>query len=100
MTTKSKVATLSIAATVMILATLVTVTGLTSWVFAQGPPRIVIDLLGSEEVAPVQTEATSVAEIISMEPDSIGYSVNTTNIEGATAGHIHMSKQGENGPVA
>lgn len=99
MTTKSKVATLSIAATVMILATLVTVTGLTSWVFAQGPPRIVIDLLGSKEEPQFRPKQQAWLNI-SMEPDSIGYSVNTTNIEGATAGHIHMSKQGENGPVA
>ena len=27
------------------------------------------------------------------------YSVNATNIQGATAGHIHLGAKGENGPV-
>jgi CHRD domain len=31
--------------------------------------------------------------------DSVAYSVNATNIEGVTAGHIHFGKQGENGPI-
>ena len=31
--------------------------------------------------------------------DSITYTVNATNIEDVTAGHIHSGKPGENGPI-
>ena len=72
---------------------------LTNFVFAQGPPTIVVNLTGSEEVPPVQTEATGVAEFIPMGIDSVEYSVNATNIQGATAGHIHLGAKGENGPI-
>jgi hypothetical protein len=82
-------------ATVMITATTY---GLSELVFAQGPPIIVINLTGSEEVPPVQTEATGVAEI-SPANDSFGYTINAKDIEGVTAGHVHLGKQGENGPI-
>jgi hypothetical protein len=70
-------------------------------VLAQGPPNIVIMLTGGEEVPPVQTNATGMAEITPVAPtfDSIDYNVNATNIEGATAGHVHLGKPGENGPI-
>jgi hypothetical protein len=71
----------------------------TSLAFAQGPPTIVVNLTGSEEVPPVQTEATGTAVFIPMGMDSVDYSVNATNIQGATAGHIHLGAKGENGPV-
>jgi CHRD domain len=66
----------------------VTTSGLTNSVYAQGPQKIMMNLSGSEEVPPVQTEATGVAEFIPGE-DSVAYSINATNIEGVTAGHIH-----------
>jgi hypothetical protein len=69
-----------------------------SEVFAQQLPWIVMNLSGSEEVPPVQTKATGVAEFTPGE-DSVAYSINATNIQGATAGHIHLGKEGENGPV-
>ena len=91
---------LTIATMVVIFAALMlSPNGLTSLVFAQGPPTITINLTGSEEVPPVQTEATGVAEFIPVGMDSIVYSVNATNIQGATAGHIHLGAKGENGPV-
>jgi hypothetical protein len=83
-------------ATIGLLA--VTTSGFTNSVFAQGPQKIIMNLSGSEEVPPVQTEATGVAEFIPGE-DSVGYNINATNIEGVTAGHIHLGKQGENGPI-
>ena len=102
MTIKVKVAVTSIAvAVVVVLATVMitaTTSGLTELVFAQGPPKIVINLTGSEEVPPVQTEATGVAEI-SPAFDSYGYTINATDIEGVTAGHVHLGKKGENGPI-
>ena len=73
--------------------------GLTSLVFAQGPPTIVINLTGSEEVPPVQTEATGIAEFKPKGMDSVDYSVNATNIQAATAGHVHLGAKGENGPI-
>jgi CHRD domain len=73
--------------------------GLTSLAFAQGPPTILVNLTGNEEVPPVQTEATGIAEFIPMGMDSVDYSVNATNIQGVTAGHIHLGAKGENGPV-
>ena len=76
----------------------VTTNGLTNLVFAQGPPTIVINLTGSEQVPPVQTEITGVAEI-TPGVDSIAYSMNATNIEGVTAGHIHLGAKGENGSI-
>jgi len=96
MITKSKIMTVSVTPTMMILVTMITAAGL---VFAQGPPTITINLTGSEEVPPVQTEATGVAEFIPLRMDSISYNVNATNIEGVTAGHIHFGKAGENGPI-
>jgi hypothetical protein len=72
----------TIATMVVIFAALMlSPNGLTSLVFAQGPPTITINLTGSEEVPPVQTEATGVAEFIPVGMDSIVYSVNATNIE-------------------
>jgi hypothetical protein len=73
--------------------------GLTSVVFAQGPPTIPVSLKGSEEVPPVQTEAIGVAEFTQTGLEYRTYSVNATNIQGAAAGHIHLGAKGENGPV-
>src|ERR671916_473706 len=102
MLNKSRITITSIvSATMVVIFTALTLSsnGLTSLVFAQGPPTITINLTGSEEVPPVQTEATGVAEFIPLGMDSIAYSVNATNIEGATAGHIHLGAKGENGPI-
>jgi hypothetical protein len=92
------------AAMVAILATLAIVAathGLTNMVFAQGAAKFGFNLTGSEEVPPVQTSATGLAEIspYTIAGDSITYSVNATNINDATAGHIHFGKPGENGPI-
>ena len=73
--------------------------GLTSLASAQGPPTIPVDLKGSEEVPPVQTEAIGVAGLKQIGMEYRAYSVNATNIQGASAGHIHLGAKGENGPV-
>jgi hypothetical protein len=72
---------------------------LTSLVSAQEPMTVIVNLTGNEEVPPVQTEAPGIAEFTPMGMDSIGYSINATNIEGVTAGHVHQGAKGENGPV-
>lgn len=68
--------------------------GLTNLVFAQGAPKFGFNLTGSEEVPPVQANATGLADIspYTIAGDSITYTVNATNIEDVTAGHIHFSK--------
>jgi hypothetical protein len=70
-------------------------------VFAQGPPKFTINLTGSEEVPPVQTNATGTAEISAFDisSDSVSYGINATNISGVTTAHTHLGKPGENGPI-
>lgn len=101
MTVESRGVMISVTAAVILATLTITTTtyGLANLVLAQGAPTFVIDLSGNEEVPPVQTDATGVAEITPLGADSIAYSVNATNIEGVTAGHIHLGKQGEDGPV-
>src|ERR687897_2161445 len=84
----------------LILVALAIATILTSFTnsFAQ-EQRAMANPSGQEEVPPVQTQATGIAEFTLMGMDSVVYSVNATNIEGATAGHIHLGKPGENGPI-
>ena len=94
---------ISLAASVVsaVLMTIVAAYGSIDLVFAQGPPKFTINLTGSEEVPPVQTNATGTAEISAFDisSDSISYGINATNIPGVTAGHTHLGKQGENGPI-
>jgi len=74
---------------------------LTGLAFAQGGAKFGFNLTGSEEVPPVETNATGMADIsaYTIASDSITYNVNATNIEDVTAGHIHFGKPGENGPI-
>jgi hypothetical protein len=99
MTMESRGVKISVMLAVIVATLTITATTYSLTVLAQGPPTFVIDLSGNEEVPPVQTDATGVAEIRPMGVDSIAYSVNATNIEGVTAGHVHLGKQGENGPI-
>jgi CHRD domain len=58
-----------------------------------------VQLSGSEEVPPVDTQATASAELTAPHFDNISYSVNVSNIDKVTAAHIHSGKTGENGPI-
>jgi hypothetical protein len=58
-----------------------------------------VELLGSEEVPPVQTDATGSAEFTAPHFDNISYSLSVSNMDKVTATHIHSGKQGENGPI-
>ena len=60
--------------------------------------KAVANLSGQEEVPPVQTQATGIAEFTLM-GDAVNYTVNASNIQDATAGHIHLGNPRENGPV-
>jgi CHRD domain len=88
-------------AAVLVTFMLTASNGLTNMVFAQGAAKFGFNLTGSEEVPPVQTNATGLAEIspYTIAGDSITYTVNATNINDATAGHIHFGNPGENGPI-
>jgi hypothetical protein len=80
---KGKLPIFSIAAAMAAVLTTLMITaathGLTDLVFAQGAAKFGFNLTGSEEVPPVQTNATGLAEI--------------------SPGHIHFGKPGENGPI-
>jgi hypothetical protein len=92
---------LGIIAVVTALATIaITTTSLANSVFAQGgEQKFMAKLSGQDEVPPTDSHATGMAEFTLMGIDSVMYSVNATNIQGVTAGHIHSGKQGENGPI-
>jgi hypothetical protein len=66
--------------------------------FAQ-EQRAIANLSGQEEVPPVQTQSTGMADFTLIGMESVNYTVNASNIQGATAGHIHLGKPGENGPI-
>ncbi len=58
-------------------------------------------LSGDEEVPPVNTQATGIADFSpSNNGDSIDYTITATDIEEVTAGHIHFGIEGQNGPIA
>ena len=77
------------------------IVGITSWltnsVVAQ-EQKFVATLSGQEEVPPTNSQATGMAEFI-VTGENAEYSVNASNIQGVTAGHIHSGGQGENGPI-
>jgi hypothetical protein len=91
-------ATIIVIMTTIGVVVTVTITVSPNSAFAQQPLKFVMNLSGGEEVPPVQTEAIGVAEI-TPRADSIAYSINATNIENVTAGHIHLGARGENGPI-
>jgi CHRD domain len=98
---KTSGVTNSIASAIILASLMVTATtyGLTNTLFAQSEMKIVINLTGDEEVPPVQTDAKGIAEISPGGADSIGYTINATNIQDVTAGHVHLGAKGENGPI-
>ena len=71
--------------------------GLTNSVVAQ-EQKFVATLSGQEEVPPTNSQATGMAEV-TVSGENAEYSVNASNMQGVTAGHIHSGGQGENGPI-
>jgi hypothetical protein len=71
--------------------------GLTNSLVAQ-EQKFVATLSGQEEVPPTNSQATGMAEF-TVTGKNVEYSVNASNIQDVTAGHIHSGKQGENGPI-
>jgi hypothetical protein len=77
------------------------IVGITSWltnsVVAQ-EQKFAATLSGQEEVPPTNSQATGMADF-TITGENAEYSVNASNIQGVTAGHIHSGGQGENGPI-
>ena len=94
MSIRIKGAIFAIAAAVAILGI---TSGLTNSVTAQ-EQKFVATLLGQEEVPPTNSQATGMAEF-TVTGENAEYSVNASDIQGVTAGHIHSGGQGENGPI-
>ena len=94
MSIRIKGAIFAIAAAVAILGI---TSGLTNSVTAQ-EQKFVATLSGQEEVPPTNSQATGMAEF-TITGKNAEYSVNASDIQGVTAGHIHSGGQGENGPI-
>jgi hypothetical protein len=75
-----------------------TMFGLTSTTAQQQEQKFTATLSGQEEVPPTNSQATGMAEV-TVTGNNAQYSVNATNMQGVTAGHIHSGGQGENGPI-
>ena len=75
-----------------------TMFGLTSTMAQQQERKFTATLSGQEEVPPTNSQATGMAEV-TVTGNNARYSVNATNMQGVTAGHIHSGGQGENGPI-
>ena len=82
---------------VLINATIISFTLLNSNVFSQDE-IFNTKLSGQAVVPPTDAHEAGLAEFTSMN-NSFKYSVNVTNIEDITAGHIHLGKQEDNGQV-
>lgn len=68
-------------------------------VVAQEAATFSAQLSGQEEVPPVETQATGTAQFELMGEDTISYTVDASDIQAVTAGHIHSGPAGENGDV-
>ena len=65
----------------------------------QQPTYFDAKLSGDQEVPPVDTQASGLADFTIAGEDSVNYNVNVTSMEKITQAHIHKGKTGENGPV-
>jgi hypothetical protein len=62
--------------------------------------NFVAPLSGRQEVPPVDTRATGVANFwLSADGDELRFRVNVGNIHNVTQAHIHLAPAGQNGPV-
>jgi hypothetical protein len=85
------------------ITTIVTGPGLHILNFAfaqqQQPQTFTAKLSGSNEVPPVTTSATGMAQFqLTADGSQINYKLNATNLNNFMMAHIHQGKAGENGP--
>ena len=85
----------------VILGSAATIASFSNTSIAFAKHELVANLSGQEEVPPVDTQATGMAEFTPVMPnnETVDFNVNATNIQGVTAGHIHQAAQGQNGEV-
>jgi len=88
--------TLAIVITTGVFSSLVT-TNFVSEAIAQSE-KFNAKLTGQEEVPPVDTQATGMAEF-THNGENVDYIINATNIKNVTEGHIHTGVNGTNGPI-
>ena len=100
MVTKIKtVVILSTALATLLLLAAVTA-GLITSIFAQPNfNKFTSKLSGSNEVPPVTTAGSGIATSPVGHQEVLNYELDLKNIRGVTGAHIHIGKQGENGPV-
>jgi spermidine/putrescine-binding protein len=68
-------------------------------VYAQGSEqKFTAKLTSKEEVPPNDSPATGMAWVKASEKE-VGFKINVTDIDKATAAHIHLGEKGKNGPV-
>jgi spermidine/putrescine-binding protein len=68
-------------------------------VYAQGSEqKFTAKLTAKEEVPPNDSPATGMAWVKASEKE-VGFKINVTDIDKATAAHIHLGEKGKNGPV-
>jgi len=90
-------------ATVLVVGIIAASNGITNSVLAQGEQKkFAAKLSGKDEVPPVDTAATGMAQFqLSSDGKELTYDLTTTNLQGFMMAHIHQGKAGENGqPVA
>ena len=61
--------------------------------------QFVATLAGDKEVPPVDTNATGSAGFSQPHLNNMSYGIQLSDLEKVTAAHIHLGKEGENGPV-
>lgn len=68
--------------------------------FASAKKQFMAQLSGSNELPPVSTAATGLANFqLSADGQTLDYQITVTNINAVTGAHIHSGKQSQNGPV-
>jgi hypothetical protein len=87
----TKVSSLSIGALLILSGVIVT-----GQVIAQDENEFTAELSGQNVVPPTGSEATGLAEFRITGTESIDYTVNVTDIQDATSGHLHEGVEGEN----
>lgn len=86
-------------ATIGLLSVLSLAVSINTTVNAQGSEqKFTAKLTAKEEVPPNDSPATGMAWVKTSESEA-GFEVNVTDIDKATAAHIHLGEKGKNGPV-
>jgi len=101
--TQTKLATMQVLAIVLTLAiaalSAAMLTNGAPAAFAQQSQTFTAKLTGNNEVPPVNTPATGMAQFqLSSDGKELNYDLSATNLKGFMMAHVHQGKAGENGP--